>query len=317
MPNARRRPALLIALALALAAVLPAAVPVAAADPSDLPARIDLPDGIQPEGIESDAAGNFYVGSLRDGRIWTRNVLTGVEDPTLVDGDAGKVAVGLHLDDLGRLWVAGGGTKQIRVYLAATGELLQTYPFPTAGFINDLDISRNRLVATDSVNQQLLVVPLLEGGAPPAPSAATTIPLTGDISYSAGFNANGIAARGGWLILVQSNEGLLFKVNPKTGATTQIDTGGVLVTNGDGLEIHKRTLYVVENFDNTVTSFRLAGDLTQATRTGAFTTTDRTILDVPTTATFTLGALWVVNARFNTTPELDTEYWITRLPAQP
>ena len=83
--------------------------------------------------------------------------------------------------------------------------------------------------------------------------------LTGDLSYSAGFNANGIAARGGWLVLVQSNEGLLFKVNPRTGETTQIDTGGVLVTNGDGLELRGKTLYVVENFDNTVSLLHADG----------------------------------------------------------
>ena len=235
-----RRLALLIALALALSLVLaPAAAAVRPADP-DLPTRIDLPDGFQPEGIESDAAGNLYAGSLRDGDIWTVNVLTG-EERLLVDNaaDAGLVSVGLHLDDQGRLWVAGGPTQQVRVYDVATGELLETYPFPTAGFINDLDISRNAVYATDSVNQQLLVVPLGGGGALPAPTAATTMELTGDLSYSAGFNANGIAARGGWLVLVQSNEGLLFKVNPRTGETTEIDTGGYSVAMGDGLELQR------------------------------------------------------------------------------
>jgi hypothetical protein len=40
-------------------------------------------------------------------------------------------------------------------------------------------------------------------------------------------------------------------------------------------------------------------------------------VDVPTTATITLGGLYVVNARFNTPPTPDTAYWITRLPARP
>ena len=57
-----RRLALLTALALALSLVLaPAAAAVRPADP-DLPARIDLPDGFQPEGIESDAAGTCTPG---------------------------------------------------------------------------------------------------------------------------------------------------------------------------------------------------------------------------------------------------------------
>ena len=312
-----RRLALPTALCLALSVVLaPAAAAVRPADP-DLPTRIDLPDGFQPEGIESDAAGNLYVGSLRDGDIWTVNVLTG-DERLLVDNaaDAGLVSVGLHLDDQGRLWVAGGPTMQVRVYDVASGELLETYPFPTAGFINDLDISRNAVYATDSVNQQLLVVPLLDGGALPAPSAATTMELTGDLSYSAGFNANGIAARGGWLVLVQSNEGLLFKVNPRTGETTTIDTGGYDVTNGDGLELRGRTLYVVRNFSNLVAVLTLRAGLTQAEFVGDFTSEDFE-LDIPTTGTLTQGALWVVNARFSTPPALDTPYWITRLPTQP
>ncbi len=206
--------------------------------------------------------------------------------------------------------------KQIRVYRARTGELLQTYPFPTAGFINDLDISRNAVYATDSVNQQLLVIPLGRRGRLPAPSAATTMALTGDLSYSAGFNANGIAARGGWLVLVQSNEGLLFKVNPRTGKTRQIDTGGYLVTNGDGLELHGKTLYVVRNFSNLVAVLKLRDGLRKARLLGEITSPGN--LDVPTTATRAFGALWVVNARFRPTPPPpDFEYWITRLPTRP
>jgi outer membrane protein assembly factor BamB len=316
MSLAHRRLTLVSLLGVTLTLVLASAVPVVAGRPTaDLPARIELPDGFQPEGIESDEAGNLYAGSLRDGDIWTVNVLTGEEGHRLVGNaaDAGLVAVGLHLDNDGRLWVAGGPTQQIRVYSVATGDLLETYLFPTAGFINDLDISRNAVYATDSVNQQLLVIPLLEGGGLPAPSAATTMALTGDLSYSAGFNANGIAARGGWLVLVQSNEGLLFKVNPRTGETTQIDTGGYSVTNGDGLELRGDTLYVVRNFSNLVAVLTLRAGLEQADLIGEITGD----VDVPTTATLSLSALWVVNARFSTPPELDTPYWITRLPTQP
>jgi hypothetical protein len=312
-----RRLTLFPVLCLGLSVVLaPATAAVQPPDP-DLPATIDLPDGFQPEGIESDAAGNLYVGSLRDGDIWTVDVLTG-DAGRLVDNatDDGLVSVGLHLDELGRLWVAGGPTQQIRVYDVATGDLMETYPFPTAGFINDLDISRNAVYATDSVNQQLLVVPLEEDGGLPDPSAATTMALTGDLSYSAGFNANGIAARGGWLVLVQSNEGLLFKVNPRTGETTQIDTGGYSVAMGDGLELSGKTLYVVRNFSNLVAVLTMRAGLTEAKLVGEFTSEDFE-LDIPTTGTLTQGALWVVNARFSTPPELDTPYWITRLPTQP
>lgn len=315
--------ALMAALAIVLLLSL-AVAPVAARDPrvgaaSDhaaaLPDRIDLPDGFQPEGIES-WGGRLFAGSLVDGAIWTGSAVTG-EGRILVEGETGDIAVGLHIDRLGRLWVAGGPTGEIRVYRARTGELLQTYTFTGTGFLNDLDIVRGTVYATDSVNQQLAVIPLGVNGSLPDPSAATTMPLTGDLVYQAGFNANGIAASGRWLILVQSNTGLLFRVDPGTGMTRAIDTGGYSVTFGDGLEIRGLTLYVVRNQLNTVAVLRLSRDRLDARLVGELTAADPADLSVPTTATLTLGSLYVVNARFGTPPTPDTDYWITRLPSRP
>ena len=79
------------------------------------------------------------------------------------------MAVGLHIDWRGRLWVAGGNNHTVRVYNALTGRLLETYTFPTAGFINDLAITRKAVYATDSNNRQLAVVPLGSGGRLPDP----------------------------------------------------------------------------------------------------------------------------------------------------
>jgi sugar lactone lactonase YvrE len=308
-----RRFAMLLGLVLGLSVALAPAV--AARDKTaDLPTRIDLPDGFQPEGIESSGP-QLFAGSLADGAIWTADARTG-EGHILVPGVAGNVSVGLHVDRWDRLWVAGGPTGTIRVYSISSGELLQTYTFTGTGFLNDLDISRNAAYATDSNNRQLAVVPLGEDGALPDPSAAYLMPLSGDFQLQPGFNANGIAARGGWLIMVQSNTGLLFRVNPRTGVTQQVDTGGYLVTNGDGLEIRGRTLYVVRNFSNLVAVLRLSRALRHADLVGEITAAPG-VLWVPTTATTTLGALWVVNARFDVAPSPTTEYWITRLPLMP
>ena len=40
-------------------------------------------------------------------------------------------------------------------------------------------------------------------------------------------------------------------------------------------------------------------------------------LDIPTTAAFVAGRLWVVNARFGTPVTPTTDYWITKLPGRP
>ena len=84
------------------------------------------------------------------------------------------------------------------------------------------------------------------------------------------------------------------------------------MTAGDGLEIVGRTLYVVRNQVEIVAVFTLSRDRLSADFVGEISQPDAT--DVPTTATKTLGGLYVVNARFGTT---ETDYWITRLPARP
>lgn len=285
---------------------------------ADLPETIDLPVGFRPEGITSGFHGRLYVGSVANGAIWRGSARTG-EGRILVEGVAGRQAAGLHIDWRGRLWVAGANNHTIRVYNALTGRLLETYTFPTAGFINDLVITRSAVYATDSNNQQLAVVPLGRGGRLPDQDEARLLPLTGELSYSEGFNANGIVAKDGWLILVQGNEGLLFRVDPETGDTKTINTGGYSVTNGDGLALEGDWLYVVRNQIQTVAVLDLSDDLLSASLVGEITDPDPEPddLDVPTTATFALGSLWVVNARFgNPTPDT-VPYWITRLPTSP
>jgi sugar lactone lactonase YvrE len=282
---------------------------------TELPETIDLPDGFNPEGITSAFRSRLYVGSLANGAIWRASARTG-EGAVLVAGVDGRQAAGLHVDWRSRLWVAGGNNHTIRVYNALTGRLLRTYTFATDGFINDLVIARHAVYATDSNHQQLAVVPLGRFGRLPEASAATLLPLTGELSYSDGFNANGIVAKDGWLILVQGNEGLLFRVDPTTGATKTIDTGGYSVTNGDGLALRNGNLYVVRNQLNKVAVLKLGADLLSASLVGEITAADPADLSVPTTATFALGSLWVVNARFGVMPA-PTTFWITRLPTTP
>ena len=260
MRSTPRRFAMLVSLVIGLSLVL---APAASAHHNvDLPTQIDLPNGWQPEGIESWGS-KLYAGSLANGAIWRGSAKTG-QGSVFVPGVAGRVAVGLHIDHWGRLWVAGGPTGAVRVYSARTGALLQTYQFTGTGFLNDLDISRNARLVTDSMNAQVGVIPLRRHGRLPNPSRAFLLPLKGDYVHQPGFNANGIAARGSWLVLVQSNTGFLFKLNPRTGKTQRIDTGGYLVTNGDGLEFLGRTLYVVRNQLNTVAVLRLSRNLRHA-----------------------------------------------------
>jgi hypothetical protein len=204
----------------------------------------------------------------------------------------------------------------VTAYDADTGVELAQYT-ATGGFLNDLVVTRHAVYVTDSMQQHLVVVRLGRGGALPS-KAEDPLPLTGDIKYVAGFNANGIvAARGGRvLILVQSNTGLLFRVDPATGATGEIDLGDATLMGGDGLELRGRTLYVVQGFVRQglppqVSVVHLGDRLTRGRVVDELTNPG---LDFPSTVTLAAGRLWVVNARFSTPPTPTTQYWITRLP---
>jgi sugar lactone lactonase YvrE len=298
-------------------ALLMSLSPVAASAHHDRPDRIDLPDGWMPEGITTD--GRFlYSGSLADGALLRANPRTG-NTRIIEEGRQGRVAVGVDYDrrrDV--LWVAGGGTNRIRAHDARTGRRLAVYNFPSenARFINDLVVTRRAVYATDSFNQELLVLRLGRGDRLPGPRAATTRALTGDLVYVPGpdqFNLNGIVKSGRRLLAVQSNKGLLFRINPFTGRTRTVNLGGGSpLSFGDGLEIDGDILYVVRNQLNEIAVVDLGRRLRRGEVVAHLTDDD---FDIPTTVALLGDSLYAVNARFGTAGPQPAEYWITRIDA--
>ncbi len=283
--------------------------PAATARPSS-PDVIALPDGFQPEGITAGRGTTFYVGSLVDGAVYRGDVRTG-EGAVVIPGVAGNVAVGTEVDHRNRLWVAGGSTGKARVYNARTGKLRRTYNLAPAGttFVNDVVVTRRAAYFTDSAKPRIYVAPLrAEGRLGPA----RRLFLSGALEYQTGFNVNGIEAtpNGRALLVVQSNTGLLYRVNVTTGRTRQVDLGGASLTNGDGLLRQGRTLYVVRNRLNEVAVVTLEAGLRTGTLTDTLTDSD---FQVPTTIARIGSALYAVNARFGTPPTPDTEYTVVRV----
>jgi sugar lactone lactonase YvrE len=271
------------------------------------PARIDLPDGFQPEGI-AIAGQQAYVGSIPTGSIWRGNLRTG--RGAVFVNRTGRAAIGVDVDR-GRIFVAGGPTGRAFVYDARTGGDIAIYQLTTGStFVNDVVVTRQAAWFTDSSNPVLYRVPLSGNGRPGPQSTVRTIQLTGDYRHQAGFNLNGIDAtpNGRTLVVVQSNIGKLFTVTT-AGVTREIDLGGRTVPNGDGILLDGRTLYVVQNRLNKIAVFRLTPNL----RTGTFL---REItspsFDVPTTIDELGRRLYAVNARFGTAPGPTTDYWVTQ-----
>jgi sugar lactone lactonase YvrE len=297
-----RRTILLLAAAVALAA------PIALGQTA-WPEKIALPDGFAPEGISIGNGTTFYVGSIPTGAVYTGNLRTGA-GRILVPGAAGRAATGLE-HDRGRLWVSGAGTGKAFVYDARTGALIREYQLATGAggtFVNDVVVTRRAAWFTDSQRPVLYRVALSANG---APGALTTVPLSGDYQHVAGaFNLNGIDATpsGTMLLAVQSATGTLFRVGTG-GATTAVDLGGYVLTNGDGILLHGRTLYVVQNRLNRIVVFRMAPNLLSGTLVRTITDPD---FDVPTTIDRLGSRVYAVNARFGTATPADQSYHVVK-----
>lgn len=309
-----RRLALAATGALLVTLVSSAAAPAAQAQQSDsFPQQIDLPDGFRPEGITTGRGTTIYVGSLANGAIWVGDVRTG-QPSMIIPGAEGRVAVGLDYDRRNdRLWVAGGPTGTVTVYDPRSGAVLMTYTVAGAGFLNDLVVTKRAVYVTDSMNANLVVIPLGRRGELPGQDAVSKLPLTGDYAQVPGFNANGIVAtpHAKWLVIVQSATSTLFRVNPDTGVARAIALQGGTLSGGDGLELRGRTLYVVRGQPNAVVPVKLGRHLLTGQVRDAITDPS---LDVPSTATLAAGRLWAVNARFGTPNPNTADYWVTQLP---
>lgn len=266
------------------------------------PETIPLPNGFRPEGIAIGKEHTFYVGSIPTGAIFRGDLKTGT-GATFIPGQTGRAAIGVEYDH-GRLFVAGGPTGKGFVYSAETGALLNesqlaALPIDAANptFVNDVTLARGGAYFTDSARPFLYRLNR---------QGVTGLPLTGDISYTTGNNANGIepTRNGKWLIVVQSNLGKLFKVDPRTGVAREI-TLDQPVVNGDGLLLDGRLLYVVQNRDNKVAVVRLDHSLSSG-RVLTHLTDPR--FDVPSTIDEFGNRLYAVNARFTTPPTPTTPY---------
>jgi sugar lactone lactonase YvrE len=278
-----------------------ALVPVAVAQ---APTRIALPDGLQPEGIAA-SGGQLFVGSIPTGAVYRVSARTG-RGRVFVSGRNGRNAIGLKVAG-NRLWVAGGPSGRAFIYSARTGRPVRNFRVAPAGqdtFVNDVAVTSQAAYFTDSRRSALYVVPR-------DLSAPRVLPLP-DIPLRPGNNLNGIVATpdGNTLIAVQTNAGLLWRIEAGTGRATQINLGGASVANGDGLLLVGRTLYVVRNRQNRIAVLTMQPDLASGRLVRSIASRQ---FDVPTTIARIGDRLYAANARFGTTASENTRYWVTRV----
>ena len=286
------------------AAFLVAAVAVAGKGPDKIP----LPDGFRPEGVAAGQGRSIYVGSIPTGQVLEVDTKTGAVQQAVPARD-GHAAIGLkYRKREDRLFVSGGPTGKAYVYDASSGAELAAFQLTAAGqptFINDVVLTRTTAYFTDSRQPVIYAVARDLSGV--TPIALTGFPMT------AGNNLNGIEASpdGRVLLAIQSSEGVLWRIDPATGAHAPVDLQGAALANGDGLLlINSRTLLVVQNRLNQIAVVKLDRGYRSGRVIRMITDPD---FDVPTTVTRKRGSLYLPNARFTTPPTPDTDYWITRV----
>lgn len=304
---ARRIGPLIAAAMLVLAWSMPAAATRATAFPESIP----IPDGFYPEGIAVDRGHDFYVGSLLDGAVYKGNLRSG-DGSVLAPGTEGRVLAGLFFDERsGLVWAVGadGGTAKAFGFDGEDGALLAEVEIPgaflTSVFPNDIVVTRDAAYVTDSLADVLWTFPLNGQGLPAGPPVA--LALSGDFTFvgpddvppgAFPVNLNGIDAtpNGETLLANHTTLGVIYRIDPDTGIALEVDLNGGSVPSGDGMVLHGKKLYVVQNFLNRVAVVELepgfsSGEITRSITSGLFR--------VPTTAARFGNSLYLVNARFD------------------
>ena len=293
--------------------------------------------GAPPEGFAIGKGSTAYNSSI-DGSIYKVDLRSGIgevlveADPTfelpasLFAGDCYKL--GMRVDPRSNyLFVAGCQVGNAMVFDADTGEEVANYtlaPFGTV--INDLAITQDAVYFTDFsglTGPLLYRLPLSRNGRLPNSDGILPIALTGDFSTDdqnggAGYKANGIVAtpNGKTLIVGNSNNAQIYRVDPATGHSDRIVVDPPLVGFLDGIVLHKGLLYIMTPFGDGfpgpdwIQVVALDKEMLTGKRVGVITDPD---MDGVASGAMFGGSLYVNNARYLTFPEDDTEYWLTKL----
>lgn len=283
--------------ALAGLLLVPAVLLTTAAGAS-FPHTVPLPVDFQPEGIAIGTGSTFYVGSLTGGDVYRGDLRTG-RGAVLVDV-SGRAAVGMRVDEpRHRLFVAGGASGHAYVYDTRTGSQLAdlTLTRSTTRLVNDVVLTSRAAYFTDTLAPRIYEVPIAADGSLGTPR---TITVTGPASATGALGLNGIEApwHGRTLIVNHTHLGSLFTVDPGTGASRRITlTSGALTPDTlDGLLLHGRDLWVVENFANALVKVTLSPDLSTGRVTARVTDP---AFRVPTTVAEHGDRVALVNGRFD------------------
>ncbi len=284
------------ALKTSILAVVFCTLSMGAAAQQNWPEAIAIPTGFEAEGIELGKGHEFFLGahSLANlfgeaffgvphelsefaGAIYKGNLRTG--EGAILVLPTGKPVSGLSYDPRTDYLYAATGVvdlvngnftdQGVIVYDASSGDLVTEITFGDGISINDCLVTRTGVYCTDSINPDLYKVVLEKGGRLPSTPVVEVIPMSGFemAPEFPGLNANGLAGDfdGKQLVIVNIATGVLYRVDTASGEASPIAIEGAeqLFPNGDGLYLHGRTLYIMQNFSDKIAVVQLSGDLSE------------------------------------------------------
>ncbi|MGC5017904.1 SMP-30/gluconolactonase/LRE family protein [Micromonospora sp. DT47] len=205
--------------------------------------------GVLPEGIAVTRDGTMYVTSVGTGAVYRGDTRERVMRPFLPAGSDGRThAAGVHVDRLGRLFIAGYDTATLFVH-APDGRLLAKRVAAAGAALNDLVITDDAVYVTDSTSGVLWRA-AIDGG-----EVGDLTPWITPAAFPAapGF-LNGIVATADGRVALVADQGTgepgterLWRVDLRDRTVTAVEvTGGQM--GADGLLLDGDRLYGVVNF---------------------------------------------------------------------
>ena len=297
-----------LAFGLAILAMAPLAGAIPATGVHTLPGATAFPESVGAD----PRTGSFFTGSLVDGTVYRGRLDAPGATVFLPAGSDGRTGVaGVKVDPEGRIWLADALNGRLLVY-DQRARLLHAFELAGAGMptVNDLAFSHGIVYVTDSSRPFLYRLPIDDAAQPGTTTVEPWLDVSSAVTYRTGegplgVNLNGIVASadGKTLLTVQTNTGMLFRVDVGSGEITPVAVTGADLSFGDGLLRVGHELYVARNAVDQIVVLKLGDGWRSAT--ARFTLTNP-LFAFPTALARLRGRLLVSNAQLNapTNPKL-------------
>lgn len=299
-----------------MAAISTAGVSVSEVRVHELPGAAAFPESI---GADRRTA-VFFTGSAVDGTVFRGALDAAQAEVFLPAGSNGRTNVtGVKVDEKSRVWIVDAYNGRVLVY-DKHARLLHTFVLEGPGkpTVNDLAFSHGSAFVTDSARPFLYRLSVDAADTPATTTVRPWLAVDPPVVYSTGegplgVNLNGIVASpdGKMLVTVQTNTGILFRVDVEQRTITPVVTRGADLLFGDGLLRIGDDVYVARNAANEIVMLKLDAHYRSAQLKSTMT---NAAFAYPTGLAELRGRLLVTNSQLNARSNPKLPFTVVDLP---